>query len=104
MTRPSTTIAPAHRTFWTGLLRTFASGAALTAGALAVAVPAWMYAAPVGTLQTFTNGTTADAALVNGNFTALKTALDSHETQLTAVTPMVFAFNGRFTRPRPAPR
>lgn len=78
----------------TSLRPYIARGAAMGLGLMAVCVPAWLLAVPVGSLTSFSNGNVADASAVNGNFAALKASADSHEAALTAVTPTVFAYGG----------
>src|SRR5258706_16338092 len=43
------------------------------------------HAGPVGPLTTFTSGTQAKASEVNGNFSAVKTAVDNNDSRLTAL-------------------
>lgn len=50
--------------------------------AVAVAVPLALRASTVGSLTSFTNGTVASAAEVNGNIVAVKTAVDDNATRL----------------------
>lgn len=47
-----------------------------------VALPLLVRAGAVGSLTSFTNGQVADAAAINGNFTALKTAVDDNHARL----------------------
>lgn len=42
-----------------------------------------LLAAPVGSLVTFTDGTVAESAEVNANFSAVKTGVDDNDTRLT---------------------
>jgi hypothetical protein len=49
-------------------------------GALLLATPAW--AGPVGPLTTFSSNTPAVASEVNGNFTAVKSAVDDNATRI----------------------
>lgn len=47
-----------------------------------VLVPLALRAAAVGSMATFTNGTVADAAQINGNFGALTTAVNDNDTRI----------------------
>jgi hypothetical protein len=51
----------------------------------AAAVPALLYAAAVGPLTPFVNGTVADADAVNANFAALRTAVDDNDARIVAL-------------------
>lgn len=52
-------------------------------GVVAVGVPLLLYAGSVGTLTSFSNGQVADAALVNANFSDLRTAINDNDARLT---------------------
>jgi len=67
----------------------FAAG--LTAGVL-VALSATLLASQVTGLMTFTSGTPARAADVNGNFTAVKTAVDDNNARIAALEAKLAKF------------
>lgn len=54
-------------------------------------------AGQVGNLVTFTSGTTAKSSEVNGNFTAVKTAVDDNQAQITALNARIAALEARLT-------
>lgn len=53
-----------------------------------VAVPTAMLAGAVGSLNTFANGAVADAAQMNANFNAVRSAVDDNDARLDALEPV----------------
>jgi hypothetical protein len=66
---------------------------ALAAAALFLWVSEAGQAGPVGTLTTFTAGTTAKASEVNGNFSAVSTAVNANDGRITALETTVTGGN-----------
>jgi hypothetical protein len=57
---------------------------------LLLGIPLALHAAPVTIPNTFTAGAVISSAQVNANFTALKTAVDAHDTRITVLeTPAI---------------
>lgn len=58
----------------------------VTCALVALAAPVVLYASSVGPLKSFANDTVADATEVNGNFDALRTAIDDNDARLDTFT------------------
>jgi hypothetical protein len=56
-----------------------------------------LYAASVGTLTSFTNGTVADANEVNANFAAITTAVDDNDSRISAANTAIGDADGRLS-------
>lgn len=71
-----------------------ASRWAVAAIASLVVVPATLFAGTVTGLVSFSNGTTADATVMNANFGAVKTAVDGNANDITALRQQLCELKG----------